>query len=57
MNIEAYRNYCIAKKGVTESFPFDDRVLVFKVGGKMFALIDIEDLDFVNCCQTGVSYE
>ena len=48
MNIEDYRNYCIAKKGVTESFPFDDRVLVFKVGGKMFALIDIVDAEYVN---------
>lgn len=38
MNIEEYRNYCIAKKGVTESCPFPrlPDVLVFKVLGKMF---------------------
>lgn len=31
------------KKGVTESLPFNDRALVFKVMGKMFALTDIEE--------------
>lgn len=30
--------YCLSKKGVTEHFPFDEDTLVFKVGGKMFAL-------------------
>jgi len=38
MNIEQLRNYCIAKKGVTESFPFDKTTLVFKVMNKMFLL-------------------
>jgi len=42
MNIEELRNYCITKKAVTESFPFDETTLVFKVAGKMFALIDLE---------------
>jgi len=42
LNIEEYRNYCIAKKGVTESFPFDEKTLVFKVMGKMFALTGLE---------------
>lgn len=42
MNIESLRAYCLAKPGVTESFPFDSVTLVFKVGGKMFALADIE---------------
>lgn len=41
MNIEQYRTYCLSKKGVTEHFPFDDDVLVFKVGGKMFALASL----------------
>jgi predicted DNA-binding protein (MmcQ/YjbR family) len=48
MNVEEYRNYCISKKGVTESFPFDKRTLVFKVMGKMFALAGIDNFDFVN---------
>lgn len=38
MNIESFREYCIFKSGVTEDFPFDEHTLVFKVGGKMFAL-------------------
>ena len=42
MNIEAFRAYCIAKKGVTETFPFDEHTLVFKVMGKMFALSSLE---------------
>ncbi|WP_299338999.1 MmcQ/YjbR family DNA-binding protein [uncultured Psychroserpens sp.] len=41
MNIEDYRNYCMSKKAVTEHFPFDDDVLVFKVLGKMFALASL----------------
>jgi predicted DNA-binding protein (MmcQ/YjbR family) len=38
MDIQAFYEYCLAKKGVTEHFPFDEDTLVFKVGGKMFAL-------------------
>lgn len=41
MNIEEIREYCISKKGVTESFPFNDTSLIFKVGDKMFALLDL----------------
>jgi predicted DNA-binding protein (MmcQ/YjbR family) len=42
MNAETLRDYCLAKPGVTESFPFDSTTLVFKVMGKMFALFDID---------------
>jgi len=38
MNIEQLRDFCMAKKGVTEHFPFDEVTLVFKVMNKMFAL-------------------
>jgi len=48
MNIEAYRKYCLAKKGVTEEFPFDKNTLVFKVMGKMFALTDLDNFESVN---------
>lgn len=48
MNIESFRDYCLAKKGVTESFPFDEKTLVFKVGGKMFALTDVDGFLFIN---------
>jgi len=42
MNIEELQVYCISKKGVTESFPFDDVTLVFKVMNKMFALTNLD---------------
>lgn len=42
MNIEEFRAYCLAKKGVTEGFPFDEKTLVFKVMGKMFAVSGLE---------------
>lgn len=42
MNIEVFRDYCLAKKGVEETFPFDEHTLVFKVMGKMFALTGLE---------------
>ena len=42
MNIEEFREYCISKNAVEECFPFDRDTLVFKVGGKMFALAALE---------------
>ena len=36
MNIEEYREYCLSIKGVTESFPFDEHTLVYKIMDKMF---------------------
>lgn len=48
MNIEEFRTYCISKKGVEETFPFDASTLVFKVMGKMFALADIEEFSGIN---------
>lgn len=41
MDIEQLRDYCISKKGVTEDFPFDNNILVFKVLGKIFVLIGL----------------
>lgn len=43
MNIEEIREYCISKAHVTESFPFDETTLVFKVHNKMFALLSLEE--------------
>jgi len=48
MDIEVYRAWCIQKPGVTEEFPFDNQTLVFKVFGKMFSLLDIENFESVN---------
>jgi predicted DNA-binding protein (MmcQ/YjbR family) len=43
MNLEEIREYCLAKAAVTESLPFNDTALVFKVMGKMFAVLDLSD--------------
>ena len=43
MNIEEIREYCLSKPGVTEGLPFNDTALVFKVMGKMFALLDLSE--------------
>ena len=48
MNIEEYRDYCTAKKAVTESFPFDKNTLVFKVANKMFALTGVDPFNYIN---------
>ncbi len=47
MNIEQIREYCLSKKGATESFPFDETTLVIKVMNKMFALIDLEEANSI----------
>lgn len=44
MHIEAFREHCIARKGVTEGFPFGPDVLVFKVMDKIFALAALDRL-------------
>ena len=46
MNIEEFREYCIAKKSVTEELPFGPDTLVYKVMGKMFALTPLESETF-----------
>ncbi len=43
MNIQQLYEFCLSKKGVTEHFPFDEDTLVFKVGGKMFALTSLSN--------------
>ena len=48
MNLEIIRDYCLNKIYTEESFPFDNQTLVFKVGGKIYALIDIEEPEGLN---------
>ena len=48
MNIEQLYEFCFIKKGVTEHFPFDEDTLVFKVGGKMFALTSLKEWENEN---------
>lgn len=45
MNIEEAREACISIKGATESFPFGEDTLVFKVMDKMFAYMGLESRD------------
>lgn len=42
MNTEEIRAYCMLKKGVEESFPFDNNTLVFKAGNKIFLLLSLD---------------
>lgn len=47
MDLEAVRDFCLALPGdVTEEFPFDEEVLVFKVSGKIFLLTNVNALPF-----------
>jgi len=48
MDIESFHNFCLNLRGVSQEFPFDNRTLVYKVMGKMFALADVEEFDSVN---------
>ena len=48
LNIEEFRDYCLALPGATEATPFDPDTLVFKVGGKIFALTSIATFSSVN---------
>ncbi len=42
MNVEEIRHYCLGKPQVSESFPFDNDTLVFKVLDKMFVLVNLD---------------
>lgn len=42
MKAEEILEYCLSKKGVSESFPFNPETLVFKVGNKIFLLMSLE---------------
>jgi predicted DNA-binding protein (MmcQ/YjbR family) len=43
MDIEWLRMYCLSFPCTSEGFPFDEDTLVFKVEGKMFALLSLSD--------------
>lgn len=48
MNVESLREYCLSLPLATEDFPFDETTLVFRVVGKIFAMLDLERLDVVS---------
>lgn len=43
MDIVEFREYCMSLPEVEETLPFDDVTVVFKAGGRMFAVIGIDD--------------
>lgn len=58
MDIVTLRDYCISRKGATESFPFGDDTLVFKAAGKIFALVNLEgDLSINLKCDPAIAFE
>ncbi len=44
MDLTQFREYCLSKPRATEGTPFGPDVLVFKVGGKMFALAALDEV-------------
>jgi predicted DNA-binding protein (MmcQ/YjbR family) len=44
IDLAQFRKYCLSKPRVTEGTPFGPDVLVFKVGGKMFALAALDEM-------------
>jgi predicted DNA-binding protein (MmcQ/YjbR family) len=58
MDIVSLREYCVSKKGVTESFPFGEDTLVFKAAGKIFALVSLNgDLSINLKCDPTLAIE
>ena len=47
MSIEETRDFCLSLPYSEETLPFDDRTLVYKVAGRMFAITDLEQSDRV----------
>jgi predicted DNA-binding protein (MmcQ/YjbR family) len=58
MDVISLREYCIKKKNPTESFPFGEDTLVFKVNEKIFALVNLDgDLTINLKCDPGYAIE
>jgi predicted DNA-binding protein (MmcQ/YjbR family) len=57
MNVEEIRDYCLGKNQVTESFPFGETTLVFKVTGKIFALVSLDNMWMNLKCDPGLAIE
>lgn len=43
MDVIEFRDFCLSLPMVEESTPFDENVLVYKIGGKMFVYADMND--------------
>ncbi len=46
MTIDRLRTYCLGLPEACEDFPFGEDVLVFKVAGKMFGMVNFRALPF-----------
>ena len=46
MDSQELRDFCLSKPAVTEDMPFDEHVLAFRVGGKIFALTNLSQEEF-----------
>ena len=44
MDLAEFREYCLTKLGASEGTPFGPDVLIYKVGGKMFALAAFDEV-------------
>ncbi len=59
MNIEALREYCLAKVDAEETMPFGPDTLVFKINNKVFLLasLDVHPLQFNVKCDPDLAIE
>ena len=58
MDIETIRNYCLSLPEAEEYFPFDETTLAFRIMGKIFAMIDLENTEwFVLKCDPDYAIE
>ncbi|MBQ5752927.1 MAG: MmcQ/YjbR family DNA-binding protein [Alistipes sp.] len=47
MDIVDFREFCLTLPEVEESMPFGDTTLVFKIGGKIFAMVGLDRADHI----------
>ena len=45
---EHIRDHCLSKLAVTESFPFDEKTMVWKVANKVFAIANVDNFQSVS---------
>mgnify|MGYP006314273175 FL=1 len=48
MTLQEFRDHCLKKEWFSEDLPFDKVTLAFRVGGKIFALMDTDIFASVN---------
>jgi len=58
MNIEVLREYCVSRRDAEECFPFGEDTLVYKIRGKIFALVSLDgDLSINLKCNPALAVE